>query len=211
MERTSSPELLPILRSRQQGELLADILDDPTREESLADLTRRLGIPTASMHREITRAERAGIVRSRRVGKTRLVSADMSSPYFEPLRQLLVMAFGVPARLRAALEDIAGVDEVYVFGSWAARWHGERGTRPVGDIDVLVLGHPERGELYAAAQLVGLALGREVQVQIRAHGWLAGGTGSFHDTLVSRPLVKVLPDEPQERTTETSVTARSAS
>ena len=211
MDRTPSPELLPILRSRQQAELLVDILDEPGREQSLAELTERLGIPTASVHREVERAEHAGIIRSRRVGRTRLVSADTSSPYFAPLRQLLVSAFGVPARLRAALGRIDGVEGAYIFGSWAARWHGEEGTRPVGDIDLLVLGHPERKQLYSAAHAVGLELGREVQVQIRAPGWLHSGTGAFHDTVVSRPLVKVLPAVGHDTNEDTSTTARFAS
>jgi len=199
VERTGTPDLLPVFRSRQQAELLADILDDPQREQSLANLTARLGIPSPSVHREIERAEKAGIVRSRRVGKTRLVSADTTSPYFEALRQLLVRAFGVPARVRAAMEPIAGVDEVYVFGSWAARWHGEPGARPVGDIDVLVLGQPDRNEVYAAAHQLDLDLGRDVQVQIRATDWLRSGTGSFHDTVAARPLLRVVPTEVQDR------------
>lgn len=190
--------------------MLADILDDPEREQSLADLTRRLGIPTASVHREIERAERAGIVTSRRVGKTRLVRADTSSPYFEPLRQLLVRAFGVPGKLREALADVDGVDAAYIFGSWAARWQGEKGSRPVGDIDVLVLGHPDRDRVYEAAHDIGLLVGREVQVQIRATDWLREGTGSFHDTVLSRPMVQVLPDARSTNDVATS-TARSAS
>lgn len=211
VERSGSPELLPIFRSRQQVELLADILDDPDREQSLADLTRRLGIPTASIHREIERAERAGIVRSRRVGKTRLVSADAASPYFAPLRQILVSAFGVPALLRRALEGIGGVDEAYIYGSWAARWHGEPGTRPVADIDLLVLGHPDRNRLYAATHEVGLVVGRDIQAQIRAPGWLQHGSGSFHDTVVNRPMVMVLPFDGHDRNAVASATARSAS
>lgn len=210
MERTGSPELLPIFRSRQQVEVLADILDDPEREQSLADLTRRLGIPTASVHREVERAEHAGIVTSRRVGKTRLVRADTSSPYFEPLRQLLVRAFGVPGKLREALADVDGIDAAYIFGSWAARWQGEKGSRPVGDIDVLVLGHPDRDRVYEAAHDIGLLVGREVQVQIRATDWLREGTGSFHDTVLSRPMVQVLPDARSTNDVATSI-ARSAS
>jgi len=201
---------LPIFRSRQQVEVLADILDDPEREQSLADLTRRLGIPTASVHREVERAEHAGIVTSRRVGKTRLVRADTSSPYFEPLRQLLVRAFGVPGKLREALADVDGIDAAYIFGSWAARWQGEKGSRPVGDIDVLVLGHPDRDRVYEAAHDIGLLVGREVQVQIRATDWLREGTGSFHDTVLSRPMVQVLPDARSTNDVATSI-ARSAS
>ena len=190
---------------------MADILDDPEREQSLADMTARLGIPSPSVHREIERAEQAGIVRSRRVGKTRLVSADTTSPYFAPLRQLLVSAFGVPARVRSALEEVAGVEQAFIFGSWAARWHGEGGTRPVGDIDVLVLGYPDRDQVYAAMHRVGLEVGREVQVQIRAPDWLRDGTGSFHDTVAARPLVCVIPADVQDKNADTSATARSAS
>lgn len=151
------------------------------------------------------------MLRSRRVGKTRLVSADVTSPYFEPLRQLLVRAFGVPARLRAALEGVGGVEQVWIFGSWAARWQGEPGDRPVGDIDLLVLGEPDVTEVYAATHQVGLDLGREVQVQVREPGWIDGGSGSFHDTVVSRPMVRVLPSGRQPRNSETSSTARAAS
>jgi DNA-binding transcriptional ArsR family regulator len=187
--RPPAPPLLPIFRSKQQAELLADVLGDASREESLTDLASRLGIPLASVQREIERAEKAGLVESRRVGKTRLVRANDASPYYEPLVELLVRSFGVPRVLGDALGDVDGIDAAYVFGSWAARWSGEDGPRPVGDIDVLVLGDPDRDALYVVAADAGHRLGREVQVTIREPGWLESGSDAFHDTVVSRPLV----------------------
>lgn len=192
VERTGSPELLPIFRSQQQAEVLADILDNPDRETSLTELSKRLGIPAASLHREIERAESAGIVRSRKIGNTRLIAANPASPYFGPLRQVLVMAFGVPSRLRHAFDGLAGVHAVHIFGSYAARWHGEEGG-PVGDIDVLVLGDPDRTEVYAAASRVSEVAGREVNVQFRHEDWIDSGSGSFYETLTARPMVSVLP------------------
>ncbi len=105
----------------------------------------------------------------------------------------MVSAFSVPGQLRTALGGIDRVEEAYIFGSWASRWEGEKGTPPVSDIDVLVLGHADRDQLYVAAHDLGLAVGREVRIQIRAPGWLQTGTGSFHDTVVNRPMVQVLP------------------
>jgi predicted nucleotidyltransferase len=137
----------------------------------------------------VERAEKAGIVQSRRVGKTRLVRANDASPYYEALAELLVRSFGVPRVLADALADVGGIDAAYVFGSWAARWSGEEGPRPVGDIDLLVLGDPDRDVVYAAAAEAGRRLGREVQVTIREPGWLEAGSDAFHDTVVSRPLV----------------------
>lgn len=189
--RRPAPPLLPVFRSRQQAELLADVLGHPGREESLSDLSERLGIPLSSTLREIERAERAGLVVTRRVGKARLVSANDGSPYYKPLVELLVRSFGVPRVLADALESVEGVHDAYIFGSWAARWAGEDGPRPVGDIDLLVLGDPDRDALYLAAQDAARRLGREVQVTVRAARWLESGSGSFHETVMSRPLVRL--------------------
>lgn len=190
-DRGATPSLLPILRSQQQAELLADVLGDPRREESITDLAHRLGIPPASAHREIERAERAGLVESRRVGKTRLIRANESSPYYASLAELLLRSFGVPRVLSDALAAVDGVDDAYIFGSWAARWSGEDGTRSVADVDLLVLGQPDRDLLYKSAERAGRRLGREVQVTIRARDWIERGTGSFHATVTSRPMVRL--------------------
>ncbi len=198
MDRTPAPLLLPIFRSRQQVELLALLLGDPALELSLSDLAARLGTPYPSVHREIERAEAAGLVTSRKVGNTRLVRANTASPYFEGLAQVLTRAFGVPAVLAEVLRGIDGISAAFVYGSWAARYAGQEGPRPVEDIDLLVLGEPDRDRLYAAIERVEPRLGRPVQVTIRDADWLEEGEGSFHDTVTSRPMVPI-PLEDSER------------
>ncbi len=191
VEKTSTPPLLPIFRSRQQADLLGLILGDPESEVSLSDLSSRLDIPFASVHREVERAQRAGLLTSRKIGNTRLVRADTTSPYFEGLATVLVRAFGVPAVLGRAMSGLMGIAQAFVFGSWAARFLGEDGARPVQDIDLLVLGEPDRTDLYGRIEQASKLLGREVQVTIRGADWMTNGSGSFHDTLASRPLVPI--------------------
>ena len=187
----STPSLLPILRSQQQGELLARLLADPELEASLTDLAAMVHVPVSSVHREIDRAESAGLVVSRKIGNTGLVRANTDSPYYRGLADVLVRAFGPPHVLAGALAGIDGIDAAYIFGSWAARHCGASGNRPVGDIDVLILGSPDRGELYAAISGVEHSLGRPVQITVRAAGWIKTGTGSFHATVTQRPLVEI--------------------
>jgi len=86
---------------------------------------------------------------------------------------------------------IGGIASAFVYGSWAARFVGREGQRPVGDIDLLVLGEPDRDRLYGAIQGVEARLGRPVQVTIRETDWLATGEGSFHDTVASGPMVQI--------------------
>ncbi len=192
VEKQPAPLLMPIFRSQQQGEILAWLLDDSDRETSLSDLSRLLGVPAPSVHREVERAVRAGIATSRRVGGSRLVRINRMSKFVEPLRQLLVMTFGVPARLGRVLGTVSGVEAAFIFGSWAARYEGIDGTRPVGDIDVLIVGEPDRETIYAGLVQVEPELGYPVQVTFRSSQWFADGTDGFHDTVLGRPLIQIV-------------------
>jgi len=183
------PSLLPVLRSQQQGEILALIFAG--NELSLTEIAGRTGVPYASVHREVERAERAGLVVSRRVGRTRLVSANPDSPYLPDLANVLVRAFGPPHVLAAALAAVDGIDRAVLHGSWAAHAAGEPSGRPVGDIDLLVLGSPTRTELFAAVSAAESRLGRPVQVVVREPAWWDEGTGSFHDNVIASPVVEL--------------------
>lgn len=194
------PSLLPILRSQQQAELLALILGSAELEASLTDLSTQLNMPVSSVHREIERAESAGLVESRKIGNTRLVRANTASPYFSGLADVLVRAFGPTQVLGSALSPIDGITAAHIYGSWAARLVGEEGDRPVGDIDLLVLGIPDRDALYAALSTAEERLGRPVQVTIRPSDWLVNGTGNFHATVTQRPLVAIEPTRDQMET-----------
>jgi predicted nucleotidyltransferase len=136
-------------------------------------------------------AEQAGLVTSRKVGNTRLVRANTASPYYAGLAEVLTRAFGVPAVLAEALRGVDGITTAYIYGSWAARHEGQAGQRPVGDIDVLVLGEPDRAQLYAALSTAEQRLARPVQAAIRDNSWLESGSGAFHNTVTSRPLTRL--------------------
>jgi hypothetical protein len=93
--------------------------------------------------------------------------------------------------LDETLRDVQGITAAYLYGSWAALALVQAGQRPVGDIDVLVLGEPDRDQLYAALSTAEQQLGRPVQATIRDRAWLEAGSGAFHDTITSRPLLQV--------------------
>ncbi|WP_420621868.1 ArsR family transcriptional regulator [Candidatus Poriferisodalis sp.] len=191
MGKSATPKLLPLLRSRQQGEILTRLLGDPEIEASVTDIAAMLDVPISSVHREIERAQAAGIVTSRKIGNVRLVRANTESPYYRGLADVLTRAFGPPQVLAEVLEAVDGIEAAYIYGSWAARWTEDEGNRPVADIDVLVLGSPERDLLYAALSAAEERLGRPVQEAVRPAAWIANGTGSFHATVVSQPLVQI--------------------
>jgi predicted nucleotidyltransferase len=191
--RTSAPPLLPIFRSQLQGELLAAVLLADT-ESSISGLAVQLGAPVATVQREVTRLERAGILTSRRIGHTRLVKPDRSSPVHEPLTELVLRSFGPAAVLARELGAVDGIQRAEVFGSWAARYRGQPGPPP-GDIDVLVVGDPDRDDVYDAARRAEQRLGREVNPVVVSPLRWENTDEPFLRGLQERPRVAILEED----------------
>lgn len=171
------------------------VLANPDREWSLSELARRVGASVATVQREIARAEEAGVVRTRKVGNTRLVRADEHGALTRPLTDLLERALGPKQLLSDALSTVPGVEAAFLFGSWAARYSGDRGPAP-NDIDVLVIGEPDRGALDDAIAPVELRLAHPIQVTVRRREWWESGSDSFRREIAQRPIVELigLPD-----------------
>ena len=196
MQKASPPPLLPLLRSRLQAEVLTLVLLNPQQELSLTELASRTGAAVSSVQREITRAEQAGVVSSRRLGNVRLVKPT-ASPLTAPLTELLLRSFGPRQVLAEELDGVDGIEQAYLFGSWAARYAGETGRAPA-DLDVLVIGAPDRDELDDAAQRAAGRLAREVNVTVRSPAWWRDGTDGFHADVTRRPLARVFGREEAE-------------
>lgn len=190
--KSAAPPLLPLLRSRLEGELLAEILLHPDREFGASELAERYGASLPTVVRELDRLAESGVVRSRKVGRVRLVQADPSSRATAPLTQLAALTFGPITVIADEFGNLAGVDGVYIFGSWAARYDGETGAPP-NDVDVLVVGRPDREQMYAAADAAALRLGREVNPTVRSLEAFDGAGDGFVAQLKSRPLIEVWP------------------
>lgn len=189
--KSNPPTLLPILRSEVQGHLLARVLLHPDRAYSLSELATMVGTSLPTAKREVDRAERAGIVRSTRIGRTRQVTADPASPLHDPLRDLLVLTFGPATVLADELAPIAGIDQAYLFGSWAARLQGEAGAPP-RDVDVLVVGDPDRRRLDALAERLESSFGRPVQVVVRSRRAWDLADEPFVQEVRGRPLLPLI-------------------
>ena len=194
--RSSAPPLLPLFRSAGQARILASIFLAPGgRGQSLADLARATGTLPGSVHREVERLEAAGLVRSERIGRTRLVEADPDSPVHDELRGLIVKTLGPAAILARALADLPGLDAAAIFGSWAARYRGEPGDAPA-DVDLLVIGQPDTGAIYAACRASEATLGRPVNATILSRNeWDERGSG-FLRTVARGPIVPVIGEVP---------------
>jgi predicted nucleotidyltransferase len=188
--RTQSPILLPLFRSDAQARLLARVYLEPDRAVPLAELARELGLDRSGVKREADRLEAAGLVMSDRVGRQRIVRPNVQSPYYSQLHSLLLTAFGPAALIGPALRDVPGVEEAFLFGSWAARYAGQPGSEPA-DIDVLLVGSPDRTAVYEIANELEAVLGREVNPIIVSRDRWDESSEGFIREVKSAPLLEL--------------------
>jgi hypothetical protein len=190
--RSDAPGLAPTFRSRTQGDLLALVLLHPDQEWTISDLARQLGVPLTTVQSEVGRLAAGGILATRKVGRSRVVRANVSSPAVAPLTQLTLVTFGPQTVVADEFASI-GAERVVVFGSWAARYHGQAG-QPPGDIDVLVIGDAiDRTDLYAAAERAEARLGMAVNPVLRRAGsWAEPGADALVLEIQAKPYVVVL-------------------
>jgi predicted nucleotidyltransferase len=190
-----SPSLLPLLRSQMQGELLALVVLHPEREFTLTELADSLGASHTAVLREVNRLVGGGILRDRRVGRSRLVASRTDTALAGPLADLIAVTYGPLPVLSEVLAGFAGVAEAYIYGSWAARHHGEPGPPPA-DVDVLVVGDPDPDALFDLAENVSRRLGRQVNVhRVTTEAWTADTDDPFLTSVRERPLVRLNLDQ----------------
>lgn len=188
--KTGPSALTPFLRSDAQGAVLAETMLDPSVELSFAAVARRAGVLPAVAHRELTRLIKSDVLHDRRDGNNRLVRANTEHPLWHLMSELVIETYGPVPVLRALLADLSGVDESYIYGSWAARRSGELGPPP-RDLDVMVVGTASRTELLDVADSAGTTLHTEVNIHRTSPEAWHVMTDPFLVTVASRPIVQL--------------------
>jgi hypothetical protein len=181
--------LAPVLRSETQARLLAALLLQPEREASIAELARETGADSGNLHSEVERLVTAGLLTDRRVGRTRLLQAS-DSPLNRPLADLLALGYGPKPALERALRHRHGIEHAYIGGSWAARYLGNNGPFP-HDIDVIVVGAPDRDDVTDAVIDSLSSIGHDAQVIFRTAAAWRDARDTFTRTAKAGPLVEL--------------------
>ncbi len=174
------------------------LLLHPGEEYSVTDLANLLSIPQSTISGEVRRLSDAGILAVRAVGRSRLVRTDTRSQLVPPLTELLTLTYGPHAVIADEFGALAGMVEVIIFGSWAARYAGERGPVPQ-DLDVLVVGSPDRLEMYEATNRAEERLRRPVNPTVCTSIEWEHPTGALVREIQARPHLTVVDHAPSRQ------------
>lgn len=184
------PSLTPFLRSDVQGLLLAELLLNSEREFTITELSKLAGTSLPTAVREVDRLVVSNFALDRPVGRNRNIRANQSHPLFRPMQDIITYAFGPKAVMESLLACLPGLEQAFIYGSWAARVSGTPGPDPK-DVDVLLIGAPGRMEIFKIAEVASLKLGREVNLQVVSAGVWSQNTDPFVKTVRAKPLVEL--------------------
>jgi predicted nucleotidyltransferase len=174
-----------------QLRLLGLLLLQPERSWTLAELSRSVSAPQSSVHRELGRAEAAGVIRRDASARPHRFTAAKDDPLYEPLSALLDHSIGIEGQLRVALTR-PDVTAAAIFGSWA---DGTR--RPASDIDVLVIGDADLQGLRRRLRPIGKSAGRTIDVTLlgpQEFRQLRGSGASFARRVLDAPTITLVGD-----------------
>lgn len=106
--QNSTQQIVPILRTETQRELLVELFFRTERPRTLSDLARAIGVDQTTVMREVNRLLVSGVVVEERVGRARTVEINESSPFAGPLRQLMRVVYQPIGDLSDGLHIVPG-------------------------------------------------------------------------------------------------------
>jgi predicted nucleotidyltransferase len=145
------------LRSKARQRLLAYYFTNPTARLHVRDLAKRLSIDPSNLSKELRRLERAGLFLSEVSGRQKYFQLNRDYPLFDEVRGIIAKTIGVVPSLAESLKKIEGLEEAYLYGSFARNQQDA-----ASDIDVLVVGTPRGEALAEAMRKLERQFGREI-------------------------------------------------
>jgi predicted nucleotidyltransferase len=149
------------LRSKARRQLLAYYFTNPSARLHLRDLAQRLGIDPSNLSKELHRLERDGLFQSEVNGRQKYFQLNRKYPLFTEVRKIVARTVGADSLIAESLKEIEGIEEAYLFGSFARSQQDA-----ASDIDVLVIGKPSGHALAEAVRKLQRTLGREINYTV---------------------------------------------
>jgi len=148
-------------RSRTRRRLLAYYFTNPTARHHVRDLAGRLSTDPSNLSKELRRLQREGLFRSEVSGRQKYFQLNREYPLFDEVRRIVGKTIGAVATIRESLKKIEGIDESYLYGSFARNQQDA-----TSDIDILVIGDAHEEVLAQAVQKIERQLGREINYTV---------------------------------------------
>ncbi len=124
-----------LLRSQITKRLLNYFFINPRKTLYVNEISRKLHLDKRNLVKKIKELEGMGLLKSERRGNLKLYSINRAYFLYDEYRKITMKTVGLEERLRKILQEVKGVKEACIYGSYAKN---QMGTHR--DIDLLIVG-----------------------------------------------------------------------
>jgi predicted nucleotidyltransferase len=157
-----------ILHSKTRQRLLRFYFTNLTARLHVRDLAHRLDVDPSNLSKELRHLESEGLFASETSGRQKYFHLNRKYPLFAEVRRIVEKTIGTASLLAESLQRIDGIQEAYLYGSFA------RNQQDVAsDIDVIVIGNPKGTTLAEVIRSLEHQLGREINYTVLTRKRLA--------------------------------------
>jgi predicted nucleotidyltransferase/predicted transcriptional regulator with HTH domain len=148
-------------RSELRRKLLGYYFTNSAASHYVRELANILEVDPTNLSRELARLADKGIFSFQLRGGQKHFRLNKQYPLYHEVRNIVLKTVGVVPQLRATLATIAGIEEAYVYGSFA-----KGSADQASDIDVLIVGDSAAEVLASKIRGLERRLGREINYTV---------------------------------------------
>lgn len=123
------------LRSEITKKLLNYFFINPQESLYVNELSRKLNLDKRNLVKKLKELEKDGILKSQIRRNLKLYSINKSYPLYKEYKNIILKTTGLEDKLKKVMKEIAGIVEVYIYGSYA-----KNKMDAYSDIDLLIIG-----------------------------------------------------------------------
>jgi predicted nucleotidyltransferase len=155
--RSNRKGLADALFTKTQQRVFRVLFGHPERSFYASELIRGAGTGSGAAQRELARLVESGLIVARRIGHQKHYQANVASPLFSELRNIVLKTVGLAEPLRDALKPLSSaIRAAFVYGSIA-----KATDQAESDIDVMIVSDTlTYGEVFGALERATRTLGR---------------------------------------------------
>ncbi|PKN00069.1 MAG: hypothetical protein CVU78_02950 [Elusimicrobia bacterium HGW-Elusimicrobia-2] len=123
------------------------------------EIAGKLDLDKRNLVKKLKDYEKEGLFKTEKMGNQLYYSLNKKYPLYNEYRKIILKTIGIESSLKEALKDKKDIQEVYVFGSYAADKMDSS-----SDIDLLVIGSIDTVGLHKMLSGLQKSINREINV-----------------------------------------------
>jgi len=147
------------LKSKITVKILNYFLFNPKKRRYINELAILLSEDSKNVYRKLQDLEKEGILKSEFQGKQRYFYLNKVYPLLKEYKAIFFKKVGFEQKLRMVLQNVKGINEAYLYGSYAKNKMDSN-----SDLDLLVIGNHSLLDVQKSIAKIQKEIGREINI-----------------------------------------------